>query len=171
DADAAREEHAATWQVDARGAAPDRDGAAALGSALHALIERFDWSACDPDAEWTARVEEVRRSLVQVGPALRDVAVARALGLLDALRASARWEELRSRAPNTIARELPVLLPGGAEADDAVGCTVGAIDWVYWDPVAKEIVVVDFKTDRIEKPSAIAERRQRYRLQAERDRA
>ena len=69
---------------------------------------------------------------------------------------------------HTIARELPFLLPGADPGCDAVGARVGAIDWIHWDPVDREVVVVDFKSDRVAGAASIADRVRHHAAQAER---
>jgi ATP-dependent exoDNAse (exonuclease V) beta subunit len=67
---------------------------------------------------------------------------------------------------HVIARELPVLLPPESEGDGPVGFIAGAIDLLYRDPATGELVVVDYKTDRVEGAAALAERAAHYAGQA-----
>jgi ATP-dependent exoDNAse (exonuclease V) beta subunit len=103
----------------------------------------------------------------RVSPSRLDAARERATSLLDGLAAGSLWSRLRDLAPHVLARELPVLVRAEENGVGAVGYVVGAIDLVYRDPVCGEVVVVDFKTDRIATPSAIAERAPQHRPQAE----
>jgi ATP-dependent exoDNAse (exonuclease V) beta subunit len=48
---------------------------------------------------------------------------------------------------HVLARELPVLASPDPE-QGPVGFVAGAIDLVYRDPATRQLVVVDFKTDR-----------------------
>jgi ATP-dependent exoDNAse (exonuclease V) beta subunit len=141
--------------------------AAAVGTAIHGLLERFDWDA-DPAAEWARQHAWMDESLARrVSPSRLDAARERATSLLDGLAAGSLWSRLRDLAPHVLARELPVLVRAEENGVGAVGYVVGAIDLVYRDPVCGEVVVVDFKTDRIATPSAIAERAPQHRPQAE----
>jgi ATP-dependent exoDNAse (exonuclease V) beta subunit len=166
-----REARAARWAGDETtlpSAAGEAVVAAAVGTAVHALLERFDWNGRDPEAEWSDRVAELRVALTRLASPQRERALASAQEVLATLRGGALWTALRALAPHTLARELPVLVPSEGADSDAIGATVGAVDWIYWDPDAREVVVVDFKTDRVDGSAAVAERRERYRLQAER---
>jgi ATP-dependent helicase/nuclease subunit A len=156
-----------------RSAAPsDFEVATALGSAIHALLERFDWNAVDPAREWEARTDEACETLArEVAPDRLAEALARARAGIGALAAGPLAERLRTLAPFGLARELPVLIPGAEDGGGPVGAHVGAIDWVYWDPRASEAVVVDFKTERVHDVGAIADHVHRHRMQAERYRA
>jgi ATP-dependent exoDNAse (exonuclease V) beta subunit len=72
---------------------------------------------------------------------------------------------LAELGPNVLARELPVLLSG--TDDGPVGFLAGSVDLVYRDPAGGGIVVVDFKTDRVEEGDRIASRAAAYRPQLE----
>jgi ATP-dependent exoDNAse (exonuclease V) beta subunit len=61
-----------------------------------------------------------------------------------------------------VARELPVLLPPAHDERGPVGFVAGAIDLVHRDPETGQLVVVDYKTDRVETPAQIAERAKAY---------
>lgn len=169
-----REDRVERWQAGGGGApadpdAAEREVAAAVGTAIHALLERYDWNAADADAEWQRRVLDAHAALDRsVSEAQRAVAGARAEELLAALREGPLFERLRAHAIHTIARELPFLLPGAESGADAVGARVGAIDWIHWDPVDREVVVVDFKSDRVADAAAIAARVRHHAAQAER---
>jgi ATP-dependent helicase/nuclease subunit A len=143
----------------------DADVAAAVGTAIHAFLERFAFGAADPAAEWQAREAELRSALSHLDATRRDRATERAVALLAALRESELWRTHAALAPHTIARELPVLLCGEEAGEGAVGATVGAIDWIYWDAAAGEPVVVDFKTDRVANDADLADRVRAHRSQ------
>ena len=64
-----------------------------------------------------------------------------------------------------IARELPVLVAPERPDAGSVGFVAGAIDLVHRDPGTGELVVVDYKTDRVETPFEIAVRAQAYAAQ------
>lgn len=169
-AGAEREAEAARAGIDERGvgpAPPDaaRAAAAAVGTAIHALLERFD--AIDHDEQaWARERAAVHAALARaLGPEALAGACARADALLERLRGGRLWRRLRDVAHHVVARELPVLI----EPDDATGAVaawVGVIDLVYRDPADGALVVVDFKTDRIEGRPALDERTAHHRPQA-----
>jgi len=141
--------------------------AAAVGTAIHALLERFDWDA-DPSAEWARQRAWLHESLARgVARSRLDAARDRATSLLERLAAGSLWARLRDLTPHVLARELPVLVRAEEGGGGAVAYVVGAIDLVYRDPARGEVVVVDFKTDRIATDGAIAERVAHHRPQAE----
>ena len=147
----------------------DFEIATAVGSAIHALLERFDWNAVDPAREWVLRTNETCAALARrVAPERRADAIARARGAIEALAVGPLGERLRELAPFGLARELPVLMPGAEAGTGPIGAHVGAIDWIYWDPRASEAVVVDFKTERVRDAGELADRVRRHGPQAER---
>lgn len=151
---------------------PDLEVAAAVGSAIHALLERFDWNAVDIDREWRERSAEVCTALERrVAPERRADAMDRAQAALGALAAGPLAERLREVAPFGLARELPVLMPGSEIGVGPVGALAGSIDWIYWDPCASEAVVVDFKTERVRDAGELTDRVRRHQAQAEHYRA
>jgi ATP-dependent helicase/nuclease subunit A len=152
-----------------RAPAVDFEIATAIGTAIHALLERFDWDAADPDREWEARTAEACAGLAsRIAPERLDEAIARARASIEALARGPLAARLRELAPFGLAREVPVLMPGAEDGAGPVGAHVGAIDWIYWDPRAREAVVVDFKTERVRDASELADRVRRHRPQAER---
>jgi ATP-dependent exoDNAse (exonuclease V) beta subunit len=158
-------------EADAR--APHREAvplemevAAAVGTALHALLERFDWDA-DPGAEWARQRTWVHESLARrVSPSRLDAARDRATSLLERLESRSLWLRLRVLTPHVLARELPVLVRAEEGGVGAVAYVVGAIDLVYRDPDGGEVVVVDFKTDRIATAGAMPSEASHHRPQA-----
>ncbi len=121
-----------------------RDLAAAVGSAIHVLLERFDLEA-DPREE----AAHQRACLVdllagRVDPDQLTAATRDAEAIWEQFTAGPlfrRFADLRARI---VARELPVLAP----PDDvgALGFTTGVIDLVYRDVATGELVVADYKT-------------------------
>jgi ATP-dependent helicase/nuclease subunit A len=146
---------------------PEMEVAAAVGTAIHALLERFDWDA-DPAAEWARQRAWLQASLARrVSRSRLDAAGERAESLLERLEAGPLWSRLRNLTPHVLARELPVLVRAEEDGAGAIAYVVGAIDLVYRDPASGEVVVVDFKTDRIATRGAIADRVAHHRPQAE----
>ena len=63
-----------------------------------------------------------------------------------------------SLGEDLLARELSLLAPPGEGRGAPVGCVVGSIDLLHRDPETGELVVVDYKTDRVESDEDVAER-------------
>jgi ATP-dependent helicase/nuclease subunit A len=163
--DAEREEGA---RAASRDALPlEMEVAAAVGTAIHGLLERFDWDA-DEAAEWARQRDWLLESLARrVAPSRLELARSRATRLLQGLAAGPLWTRLRELRPHILAREFPVLVRADANGGGAIGYVVGAVDLVYRDPACGEVVVVDFKTDRVATAAAIATRSLHHHPQAE----
>jgi ATP-dependent helicase/nuclease subunit A len=131
-----------------------RDAALLAGSAVHRLLQGWDLEA-EPDAEWSRQYESVTRWLSTAAPpALFESAAERTRSLLARLADGTLFRRFLSLGPRALARELPVLLPPD---DSAVGYVSGAVDLVYRDESGR-LVVADYKTDRLEGESDLAER-------------
>jgi ATP-dependent exoDNAse (exonuclease V) beta subunit len=142
--------------------APDAALAAAVGTAVHAVLERAapveDGGVPD---EARGIVEATLATLLP--PARRPAARDAALGVLDAFAATSLFAEWTALASHVLGREVPVLLPPDAEDErGAVGFVSGAVDLLYRDPASGEIVVADYKTDDVRAPGAVDERVRRY---------
>jgi ATP-dependent exoDNAse (exonuclease V) beta subunit len=85
---------------------------------------------------------------------LFESAAERTRSLLARLADGTLFRRFLSLGPRALARELPVLLPPD---DSAVGYVSGAVDLVYRDESGR-LVVADYKTDRLEGESDLAER-------------
>ena len=145
----------------------DRRVATAVGTAVHAMLERFDMEADDP-------VAELENQSVNAASWLRvflgsgessDRGLARLEKLVKGFRSGALWQALLALRGHVLARELPLVAP--PEPGGAVGAVTGAIDLVYRDPVTDELVIADFKTDRVESEREIADRKAAYAHQLE----
>jgi ATP-dependent helicase/nuclease subunit A len=138
----------------------------AAGTAVHRVLEDLRLAA--PPLEELARQRERLPGLIErLAPAdARSAALERALVLLERLAAPPFAAKLAALRDCVIARELPVLLPAESEGAGPVGFVSGAIDLLYRDPATSELVVADYKTDRVEGEAALAERSQRYASQA-----
>jgi ATP-dependent exoDNAse (exonuclease V) beta subunit len=146
--------------------APGRDAAraAAVGTALHAALERWDASEDVAAARATA-LERVTAALpALVGAPEVDAARAEAERILDRFLASPLVDRLREIDAHVVARELPVLLRPRPE-DAAVGHVVGAIDLLYRDPETGAWVVADYKSDEVAGEAEMRERAARYAAQ------
>lgn len=148
---------------------PERIVAAAVGTAIHALLERLDLARTHDDEAWARERAAVHAALARaLPPDVLPDAQARADALLARLAGGRLAARLREIAPHVVARELPVLVDpqDGEDGAGPVGAAFGAIDLVYRDPARGDFVVVDFKTDRIESERALAERCAHHRAQA-----
>ncbi len=123
--------------------------AAAAGSAVHRVLE-----ALDLGAEIGAQIAAARASLPAVlegliGPEGRREALRRAEEVLARFAGGPLLGRLGAIAPHVVARELAVVIPPGDEPASPVGFLSGAIDLLYRDPDAGELVVADYKTDDV----------------------
>ena len=146
--------------------AGSRDGAVAraIGTAIHRVLEEFDFDA-DPHAEWERQRDALARNLaLDVSPELRTSALEASRQLLDRISAGSLFERLRGLADRIVARELSVLLPP-VESNGPVGYLAGAIDLVYRDPNSGELVVADYKTDSLPDAEALHDRVAAYAKQ------
>jgi ATP-dependent exoDNAse (exonuclease V) beta subunit len=114
------------------------------------------------------RLPELLRPLLSAGEV--EAAAERCRELLDRLELGDLLERLAALEGRVVARELPVLLPpgsaGGAADDRPVGFVSGAVDLLYRDPENGDLVVADYKTDRVESPEELADRAGAYASQA-----
>ncbi|MEZ5333059.1 MAG: UvrD-helicase domain-containing protein [Thermoanaerobaculia bacterium] len=135
-----------------------RDAALLAGSAVHRLFQTWDREA-DAGEEWTRQREAVVAWLRSTAPAASlEAASARAEALLDRLERGRLLPRFQALGDRIVARELPVLLPPD---DGAVGYVAGAVDLVHRDDDGR-LVIVDFKTDRVETDEDLAARARAY---------
>jgi len=83
--------------------------------------------------------------------------------LLEQIAEGELFARLRALAGGILHRELPVLVPPEAGAGPA-GYVSGVVDLVYRDPASGELVIADYKTDRLDEAGA-EERSAAYREQ------
>jgi len=128
---------------------PSRDGAQAVGEALHRALERVDLANAREgwlEACATARAE-LKRDLSAVRQD-QDRALARFDQVAQGLGESVLMQHMERIGPHVLARELPILLAADANATSGpVDLWSGAIDLVYRDPDTGQYVVVDHKSD------------------------
>jgi ATP-dependent helicase/nuclease subunit A len=142
-----------------------RDVAAAVGTAIHRLLETLDLGADLGRQVEDRREALVSRTVAELGPDVAAAAAARLTGLLDGLVGGVCLSTLERLAPAVVARELDVVaLP---TTDDGTSVVSGAVDLVYTDPTDGRLVVADYKTDAVEHDDEIADRVERYRTQLE----
>lgn len=75
--------------------------------------------------------------------------------------------KLKSLAEHIMGREVPLIRPGGHGTDGPLGAYCGAIDLLNRDPETGEVVVAEFKTDRLESQDDLARRSLVYAPQEE----
>jgi len=151
-----REQRADRAAGEAAATASPAEVARAVGTALHRALEEFDLEV-EPEAEfarWRDALEGDLSALVE--PESLAAAVADARALFDALVAGRLFSRLRSLAGCVVARELPVLAPPDADGGPAAYVS-GAIDLLYRDPESDELVIADYKTDRVSPETPLSE--------------
>jgi ATP-dependent exoDNAse (exonuclease V) beta subunit len=154
-----------------RDAASDRSSVGrrrsqAVGTAIHRLLEDLDLTGNPTRTDLVDRLQDARTripSLVasDLPPAeqedARREAHREAEEVLDRIVGS-RGEDLLDRlaliADNVVARELPILAPPDASGEEPgekpVAFVSGSIDLVYRDPEKAELVVADYKANRVD---------------------
>jgi ATP-dependent helicase/nuclease subunit A len=124
--------------------------AAAAGSAVHRLFEDLDLALPLEEGLFAqrGRLPELLRSLC--AEAAQSEALARAEQVLDRFEAGPLFAHLDSLRCDVVARELPVWQRPADEDTAAVGVVSGVIDLVHREEATGKLVVVDYKTDRVE---------------------
>lgn len=147
-------------------AAPD---AAAVGTAVHALLETLPADPAIGDAAWHQTLKDLEARLRAELPEERAAsAIADALEVLEGFRSGPLWTRFCELGPHLVGREIPfIATPEQLGEVGAVGFGVGAIDLLYRDPESGELVVTDWKSDRVAKRSEIEQRIERYRTQGD----
>jgi ATP-dependent exoDNAse (exonuclease V) beta subunit len=146
--------------------------ARAVGTAIHRVLEDFDFAA-DPQNELTRQREALSQDLSRNAPEREQKAAqAAALRLFDQIASGELLARLRLLSDRFVAQELPVLLPPGEDekpnADPsprAIDYLVGSIDLVYRDPDSDELVVADYKTDSLADGESLPDRIRSYAKQ------
>ncbi len=147
---------------------PERNARVAMvaGSAVHAVLEHYALQE-EPERAWKDALAWMEIELAQEPEAeTRDAARERVGSILGPLQSSDLLDRLRALAPHLLGREIPILLAGDAQDETApVGYHPGTIDLLYRDPDSGEIVVADFKTDRVDTTAELEARVLAYREQ------
>ena len=135
--------------------------ARAVGVAIHGVLEELDL-ASGPESG-LARARERLAELVRgaAEPGAHHAALERGAALLESIARGGLLARLRALGENVLYRELPVLLPAG-DNDRAIACITGVVDLVYRDPASGELVIADYKTDRVERTADLREHARRY---------
>ncbi|MBI2881306.1 MAG: UvrD-helicase domain-containing protein [Candidatus Tectomicrobia bacterium] len=140
--------------------APPREWPRQVGSAVHDVMERIDLKAPAKGLE-----EVVRVSVEGLFPDLpgEEERIRREVrGIVEGFIQSADFKE-KIQPFRVLGREVPCLLPMKGE-DEYAGSAEGYADLVIED--AEGVLVVDYKTDRVERSEAYG-RVERYRRQGE----
>jgi len=142
----------------ASGERSSRTPAAAVGVAVHQILESLD-----PVGDLSAQIAAARQSLPElldglIHPDRKPEAVVRGRDVLERLTRGPLLARLEAIGPSVLARELPVLLPPGDGPDAPVGFVSGTIDLVYRDPATGALVIADYKTDQVATDLDVAER-------------
>ncbi|MEL6341619.1 MAG: UvrD-helicase domain-containing protein [Myxococcota bacterium] len=139
----------------------------AVGTAIHGALAELDLDE-DSGPERTRlsawmidalrpilRAEEVQPAIQLAQDRLREIFDLGWPGRIAALR------------PHLKARALPVLMPPPDMPGAPIGFLSGELDLVYVDPEDGQVVIVDFKTDRLRDPAELDARIAAYRGQGE----
>jgi len=142
----------------------ERDAALVVGTAVHGLLESIE-----PTGDLGEQVRRLGGELAQrldrtVAESARAEVRRRLESLLEKLHRGVCLRRLGELSEAVVARELPLLLPPGAD-DPVLGAVVGTADLVYRENGG--LVVADYKTDAVETDREIEERTEAYRPQLE----
>ena len=145
-----------------------RDARRVAGTAVHRVLEDLDLETSLDESLTLGRSRLPAIVAALTEEAGREAAVAHATEVFDRLESSrgAVLDRLSGLGDRCVARELSVLLPPAEGSEpDAVGFVVGSLDLVYRDPDTDRLVVVDFKTDEVNDPRDLDEKKRRYASQ------
>jgi len=134
-----------------------------VGTAVHRILEELDLHG-DPAEEWAAAA---LRAPQQVADLLSSSAAERATeevrDFVQHLSRSSLGAALFALKEHVLGREVPIILrPEAAPGATATGAVVGAIDLLYKDPKTDEVVVADFKTDKVSAGATLTDHARRY---------
>ncbi len=119
-----------------------------VGTRVHEFLEHFPDV---DDREAPAGLDREERSAYQE--------------IIEAMACNGILERLAELAPAVLARELPALLPPGEGEGAPTGFGSATMDLVYRDPADGQLVVVDYKTDRISDDADLLDHAHSYRSQ------
>ncbi len=147
---------------EARVEAGRRSGARVVGELIHRLFETWNLQE-PPEAEWQRQRKALLADLSTSAPQGElSATTERATELLERIGSGELLQRFTDLQEAVLGREIPVLL---APPDDDTGPTgfySGAIDLLYRCPESKALIIVDFKTDRIEAAEDLAARAEAY---------
>jgi ATP-dependent exoDNAse (exonuclease V) beta subunit len=136
--------------------------AAAVGTAIHAALEAFDFEM-DPQDAWAQQDAALVSRLTHALPAeLCAEALVSGQALWEGFRSGPLFQSFLDAGNSECLRELDVLIPvDPVEESGPVGVYTGSIDLLYRD-AAGEVVVVDYKTDAVGDAEQVKERAANY---------
>lgn len=143
--------------------APPPGAATLIGAAVHWALETLPTEEPFATSLHAARAGLATWVHRHAPPHLVEPVIQHAQEVLAAMARSplgARWDAIRS---HIVGRELAVLLPPGET--EAIGFVAGQIDLVYRCPEDGRLIVVDYKTDRVDNPAEITARAAAYASQ------
>ncbi len=145
-------------------AAPRHQGAgaaAAVGTAIHSLLEELDLASPLAAQVETLRAVTLERAGEGLAGGAAEAAHTRAAHLVDRLLAAGCLARLEAVAAHVLGREVPLVAPAAAD-DAAVAAVLGSVDLLYRDPADGRTVVADYKTDAVDGDGDLAERAAHY---------
>jgi ATP-dependent helicase/nuclease subunit A len=158
--------HASESRPRGGGSRAHADAARRIGTAIHAVLEEFDF-----EADRKQEIDSQRQRFAEAVSRWDDGAsIETALALFDRVVQGACFARLCALSSHIIARELSVLLPPAVPLPSdgeagPVGYFSGTIDLLYADPDTGRWVVADYKTDGIETDDDRAQRTEIYTKQ------
>ena len=136
-----------------------------VGTAFHRVMESWDLNA-DPLGELRRlrllQIERLKQSSI---PPQRKLVVRHFEELVDRFVDSDIWRRFVAGRDRVLGRELPVVVHPRHSSLGATGFVSGSIDLVLQDPSGEGLIVVDYKTDRIENEDELQQRAEAYHRQ------
>ncbi|MEJ2085254.1 MAG: PD-(D/E)XK nuclease family protein, partial [Acidobacteriota bacterium] len=136
-----------------------------VGTAFHKIMENWDLDA-DPLEEWQsqkrAQIEWLEQSSI---PSQRHFVLRQFEELVDRFAGSEIWQQFIAARDRVVGRELPVVVSPHHSSLGATGFVSGSIDLVLRDPGGSGLIVVDYKTDRVENEEELRRRAEAYQRQ------
>lgn len=143
-----------------------RAAAKAAGSAIHAALQHYAFSLSEEDAFEDMRSTAEATLPRLVAPEQLDEARALCASILDCLHGSELLHRLRGLEKLVLGREVPILTSAPLDHTPApLGFCPGFVDLLYRDPTTGEVVVADYKTDRLQGPLQLKQRARHYEQQ------
>jgi ATP-dependent exoDNAse (exonuclease V) beta subunit len=152
------------------GSEADRQVATSVGTAIHHLLESLDL-----ERSLETQIEDRRDGLIEdlvsrLGEGSRPALADRVDEILTSILGGRCLNRMQEVAQLVVARELPLLLPATRSEDPGAEGPLemisGTADMVFRDPVGDELVIVDYKTDRVRGEASVLARARLYAAQA-----
>jgi len=136
-----------------------------VGTAFHQVMETWDLHAEPLGELQRQRQIQIERLKQRSLPAQRDLVLHNFEELLDRFVDSEIWQRFVASRDRVLGRELPVVVHPRHSSLSATGFVSGSIDLVLQDPAGEGLIVVDYKTDRIEQEDELQQRAEAYHRQ------